>query len=469
MTTDNTPRGRVIQVIGPVVDIAFPAGELPPINHAIEILVPGQPNMVAEVQEQLENGAVRCVAMSASEGLARGMLARDTGAPITVPVGQQVLGRMLNVLGQPIDERGPLSGGDRLPIHRPAPAFTDQSVAVELFETGIKAIDLLTPIPRGGKVGVFGGAGVGKSVIIYELIRNIAYEHGGYSVFCGVGERSREGNQLWHEMEDDGVLEKTALVFGQMNEPPGVRARVALTGLTIAESFRDQGMDLLLFIDNVYRFVLAGTEVSALMGRMPSSVGYQPTLAEEVGLLQERITSTVRGAITSVQAVYVPADDYSDPAPATVFAHLDATISLERSIAELGIYPALDPLTSASRILDPNVVGEEHYRTAREVESILQRYRDLQDIIAILGLEELGPEDRLVVARARKIQRFLSQPMFVAAGFTQREGRYVPIRDTVRGFRAILDGEMDDYPEQAFYMQGTLEDVIAAGSAENRG
>lgn len=465
----DAPFGYVAQIIGPVIDIAFPQGYLPLINHAIRIEVSGQPDIIAEVQQQLDNGAVRCVAMSPTEGLARGMRAVDTGEAITVPVGDQVLGRMLNVLGEPIDEQGPLSGGHRLPIHRPAPAYTEQSVDVEVYETGIKAIDLLTPFPRGGKVGVFGGAGVGKSVIIYELIRNIAYEHGGYSAFCGVGERSREGNQLWHDMEEAGVLEKTVLVFGQMNEPPGVRARVALTGLTIAEAFRDQGMDLLLFIDNVYRFVLAGTEISALMGRMPSSVGYQPTLAAEVGQLEERITSTVRGSITSVQAVYVPADDYSDPAPATVFAHLDATISLERSIAELGIYPALDPLASASRILDPLVIGEEHYRTARDVQAILQRYHDLQDIIAILGLEELGAEDRLVVARARKIQRFLSQPMFVAAGFTQREGRYVPIRETIRGFRAILDGEMDAYPEQAFYMQGTLDDVIAAAQKASNG
>ncbi|MFO7695958.1 MAG: F0F1 ATP synthase subunit beta [Anaerolineae bacterium] len=462
-------QGYVTQIIGPVVDIAFSPGELPPINNAIDIIAPGLANVVVEVQQQMDNGSVRCIAMSATEGLQRGMRAIDRGGPITVPVGGQVLGRMVNVLGDPIDEQGPLSGGQTLPIHRAPPSFTEQSVEIELYETGIKAIDLLTPFPRGGKVGVFGGAGVGKSVIIYELIRNIAYEHGGYSVFCGVGERSREGNALWHEMEEAGVLDKTALVFGQMNEPPGVRARVALTGLTIAESFRDQGMDILLFIDNVYRFVLAGTEISALMGRMPSSVGYQPTLAAEVGQLEERITSTVRGSITSVQAVYVPADDYSDPAPAAIFAHLDATISLERSIAELGIYPALDPLASASRILDPTIVGPEHYRTARDVQAVIQRYHDLQDIIAILGLEELGTDDRLVVSRARKIQRFLSQPMFVAAGFTQREGRYVPIRETVRGFRAILDGEMDEYPEQAFYMQGTLDDVVAAAQKESGG
>ena len=384
-----------------------------------------------------------------------------------MPVGDQVLGRMLNVLGEPIDEQGPLTGGHRLPIHRPAPPYTEQSVEVGSMRPGSRP-SICSHRSQGWQGRCLWRRWCRESVIIYELIRNIAYEHGGYSVFCGVGERSREGNQLWHDMEEAGVLEKTALVFGQMNEPPGVRARVALTGLTIAEAFRDQGMDLLLFIDNVYRFVLAGTEISALMGRMPSSVGYQPTLAAEVGQLEERITSTVRGSITSVQAVYVPADDYSDPAPATVFAHLD-TISLERSIAELGIYPALDPLASASRILDPSVIGTDHYRTARDVQAILQRYHDLQDIIAILGLEELGAEDRLVVARARKTQRFLSQPMFVAAGFTQREGRYVPIRETIRGFRAILDGEMDAYPEQAFYMQGTLDDVIAASQKASNG
>jgi F-type H+-transporting ATPase subunit beta len=450
--------GYVVQVIGPVVDIAFP-GQLPPINQAIEIVTTDGPHLVVEVQQHLRNHWVRAVAMGPTEGLRRGMRALDRGEPITVPVGEAVLGRMLNVLGEPIDNLGPVNATERLSIHRSPPPFAEQTIGIELFETGIKAIDLLTPFPRGGKIGVFGGAGVGKTVIIYELIRNIAYEHGGYSVFCGVGERSREGNDLWHDMQDAGVLDKAALVFGQMNEPPGVRSRVALAGLTIAESFRDQGMDLLLFIDNIYRFILAGTEVSALLGRMPSSVGYQPTLAAEVGQLEERITSTQRGSITSVQAVYVPADDYSDPAPATVFAHLDATIALERSIAELGIYPAIDPLASGSRILDPNQVGEEHYRTARQVQSVIQRYNDLQDIIAILGLEELNTDDRLLVSRARKLQRFLSQPLFVAAGFTQREGRYVPIRETIRGFRAILDGEVDGLPEQAFYMQGTLEDV----------
>jgi len=400
--------------------------------------------------------------MGPTDGLRRGLPAVGRGGPIAVPVGEATLGRMMNVLGEPIDDLGPIETDKIWPIHRQPPTFTEQSTEIEVFETGLKAIDLIAPFPRGGKIGIFGGAGVGKTVIIYELIRNIAYEHGGYSVFTGVGERSREGNDLWNDTQEAGVLDKTALVLGQMNEPPGVRARVALTGLTIAESFRDEGMDVLLFIDNIYRFVLAGTEVSALLGRMPSAVGYQPTLAAEVGALEERITSTARGSITSVQAVYVPADDYTDPAPATVFAHLDATISLDRSIAELGIFPAMDPLASASRILEPSIVGEEHYRTARDVQAVLQRYRELQDIIAILGLEELSPEDRLTVSRARKVQRFLSQPMFVAAQFTNREGRYVPISETVRGFRAILDGQVDHFPEQAFYMQGTIDDVIAA-------
>lgn len=461
MTLDRLA-GQVVQIIGPVVDVAFPAGRLPKLNNALDITIPGRASLVVEVQQQLPNNWARCIALGPTEGLRRGLTAIDRGEPITTPVGEAVLGRMLNVLGEPIDDLGPIGAAKQLPIHRAPPVFIEQAIDVDVFETGIKAIDLLTPFPRGGKVGVFGGAGVGKTIIIYELIRNIAYEHGGYSVFCGVGERSREGNDLWNDVREAGVLDKAALVFGQMNEPPGVRARVALTGLTIAESFRDEGIDTLLFIDNIYRFVLAGTEVSALLGRMPSAVGYQPTLAAEVGTLQERITSTSRGAITSVQAVYVPADDYSDPAPATVFAHLDATISLERSIAELGIYPAVDPLNSASRILDASVVGEEHYRTARDVQAILQRYADLQDIIAILGIEELSPEDRLTVSRARKVQRFLSQPMFVAAQFTNREGRYVHINDTVQGFRAILDGQVDHLPEQAFYMQGTLEDVMTA-------
>ncbi len=454
--------GQVVQIIGPVVDIEFPAEHTPEIHHAIEIVIPGRPNLVVEVQQQLRHRWVRCVAMGPTEGLRRGLLAINRGEPLTAPVGEAVLGRMINALGEPIDGLGPLAATQTLPIHRPPPAFREQSTEIEIFETGMKAIDLLAPFPKGGKVGVFGGAGVGKTVIIYEMIRNIAYEHGGYSVFCGVGERSREGNDLWNDTREAGVLDKTALVFGQMNEPPGVRARVALTALSIAEHFRDQGLDTLLFIDNIYRFVLAGTEVSALLGRMPSAVGYQPTLAAEIGELEERITSTARGSITSVQAVYVPADDYTDPAPATVFAHLDATIALERAIAEQGIFPAMDPLASTSRILDPAVVGEAHYRTARDVQAILQRYRDLQDIIAILGLEELSAEDRIIVSRARKVQRFLSQPMFVAAQFTNREGRYVPISETVRGFRAILDGQVDHFPEQAFYMQGTIDDVMSS-------
>jgi len=452
--------GRVVQVIGPVVDIQFPVGQMPQLHHAVDIIIPGRSNLVVEVEQQLQNHWARCVAMGPAEGLRRGLVAVARGEPITVPVGEGVLGRMLNVLGDPIDNLGPIESQQLLPIHRDPPTFVEQSPDIEIFETGIKAIDLLSPFPRGGKVGIFGGAGVGKTIIIYELIRNIAYEHGGYSVFCGVGERSREGNDLWRDAHEAGVLDKTVLVFGQMNEPPGVRARVALTGLTMAEHFRDEGRDILLFIDNIYRFILAGTEVSALLGRMPSAVGYQPTLAAEVGSLEERISSTSRGSITSIQAVYVPADDYTDPAPATVFAHLDAAIPLERSIAELGIYPAIDPLASTSHILDPAIVGEEHYRTARDVQAILQRYRDLQDIIAILGLEELSPEDRLTVARARKVQRFLSQPMFVATAFTNREGRYVPTGETIRGFRSILDGQVDQFPEQAFYMRGTIDEVI---------
>jgi F-type H+-transporting ATPase subunit beta len=451
--------GVVTQIIGPVVDIQFEHGALPPVNTAVRIHSPHGDDLIVEVQQQLRNRTVRCVAMGPTEGLRRGLKAESLGHPITVPADEAVLGRLLNALGEPIDRLGPIEAHNYASIYRAPPGFAEQSTTVELFETGVKALDLLTPFPRGGKIGVFGGAGVGKTIIIYELIRNIAYEHGGLSVFCGVGERSREGNDLWHDVQNAGVLDKTSLVFGQMNEPPGVRARVAFTGLTIAEAFRDQGRDVLFFLDNIYRYILAGTEVSALLGRMPSAVGYQPTLAAEVGMLEERITSTSRGSITSVQAVYVPADDYTDPAPATVFGHLDATIALDRAIAELGIYPAVDPLTSASRILAPEYVGEEHYRTARDVQAILQRYHDLQDLIAILGLEELSPEDRLTVARARKVQRFLSQPMFVAASFTGREGRYVPIAETVQGFRAILDGEVDELSEQAFYMQGTLNDV----------
>ena len=459
---DDMSHGRVTQIIGPVLDIAFPEGHLPKVLNAVDVIVPGRPNLVAEVQQQTSAGWVRCVAMGPTEGARRGLIAIDRGEPITTPVGPAVLGRMLNALGKPIDGLGPIDAAESWPIHRRPPSFAEQSTEIDLYETGIKAIDLLTPFPRGGKIGVFGGAGVGKTVVIYELIRNIAYEHGGYSVFTGVGERSREGNDLWNDVHEAGVLDQTALVLGQMNEPPGIRARVALTGLTIAESFRDEGMDVLLFIDNVYRHILAGMEVSALLGRMPSAVGYQPTLAAEVAALEERITSTNSGSITSVQAVYVPADDYSDPAPSTVFAHLDATVALDRSIAEMGIYPAIDPLSSASRILDPSIVGEDHYRTARDVQALLQRYRDLQDIIAILGMEELSPDDRLIVSRARKVQRFLSQPMFVAEPFTNREGRYVSIGETIRGFRAIIDGQVDHFPESAFYMQGTIDDVVQA-------
>jgi F-type H+/Na+-transporting ATPase subunit beta len=452
--------GEVVQVIGPVIDVLFPAGYVPPLGQALEVVIPGRSHLVIEVQQQLGGHYARCMAIGQIDGLRRGLTVVDTGAPITVPVGEAVLGRMINTLGEPIDNLGAIEAAERRSIHGTAPTFVEQVTEIEIYETGIKAIDLLAPFPRGGKIGVFGGAGVGKTIIIYELIRNIAYEHGGYSVFCGVGERNREGNELWNDVQDAGVLDKTVLVLGLMNEPPGVRSRVALSALTIAEDFRDQGMDLVLFIDDIYRFVLAGTEVSALLGRMPSAVGYQPTLAEEVGALEERITSTSRGSITSVQAVYVPADDYTDPAPVTVFAHLDATVTLDRATAELGLYPAMDPLTSTSRILDPHIVGEQHYTTAREVQTLLQRYRDLQDIISVLGMEELAEEDRLTVARARKVQRFLSQPMFVAAASSGRQGRYVPITETVRGFRAILDGQVDDVAESAFYMQGTIDDVI---------
>mgnify|MGYP000389189466 CR=1 FL=1 len=455
-------RGEIVQVIGPVLDIAFPPEALPAIYHAVEIPREGTESLIAEVEHQLENGWVRCVAMDTTDGIRRGMAAIDTGAPIMVPVGQGTLGRLMNVLGRPIDNLGPIAAQEYYPIHRPAPPFDEQSTKTEIFETGLKVIDLVAPFTKGGKTGVFGGAGVGKTVIIYELIRNIAFEHGGFSVFAGVGERSREGNDLWHEMRQAGVLDKTMLVFGQMNEPPGVRLRVGLTGLTLAEYYRDQGKDVLLFIDNIYRFVMAGMEVSALLGRMPSAVGYQPTLATEMGALQERITSTSRGSITSVQAVYVPADDYTDPAPATTFAHLDATVALERSIAEQGLYPAVDPLASTSRILDPRIVGQEHYAVARGVQQVLQRYKELQDIIAILGLEELSEEDKRTVARARRIQRFLSQPMHVAEQFTGRPGRYVPIRETVRGFKMILEGQLDDIPEQAFFMRGTIDEVVEA-------
>jgi F-type H+-transporting ATPase subunit beta len=452
--------GRVVQVIGPVVDIAYPKGQLPDIYDAVRIPRNEGADLVVEVQQHLGDGWVRCVAMDATDGLVRGMQAIATGAPIMVPVGEACLGRIFNVLGNPIDGLGEVETEERYPIHRPAPNFEDQVTEPELFETGIKVIDLIAPFMRGGKTGIFGGAGVGKTVIIQELIHRVATEHGGYSVFSGVGERSREGNDLWHEMRESGVIDKTVMVFGQMNESPGVRLRVGLTGLTMAEYFRDQGMDVLLFIDNIFRFVMSGSEVSALLGRMPSAVGYQPTLASEMGELQERITSTRRGSITSMQAVYVPADDYTDPAPVATFAHLDATIALERSIAEQGIYPAVDPLNSTSRILDPLIVGQDHYQVARDVQGVLQRYGDLQDIIAILGLDELSEEDRLIVNRARKMQRFLSQPMFVAEVFTGRSGKYVPIRETVRGFREILEGKYDDIPEQAFWMQGNIEDVL---------
>ena len=453
--------GRLTQVIGPVVDIAFPPGALPPIRHAVEIERPSDHGLICEVHQQLGGGVVRCVAMGSTDGLRRGMSAKHLGGPISVPVGVATLGRILNVLGEPIDDLGPLESDVRWPIYHPPPGLEEQAATTEVFETGIKAIDLIAPFTRGGKTGIFGGAGVGKTMIIYEMIRNIAFEHGGLSVFAGVGERTREGNELWNEMKRTGVLDKAVLVFGQMNEPPGVRARVALTALTIAEYFRDQGHDVLLFIDNIYRFVMSGMEVSALLGRMPSAVGYQPTLGTEMGELQDRITSTLGGSITSMQAVYIPADDYTDPAPVTAFAHLDATVALDRSIAELGLYPALDPLASTSRILDPRYVGYEHYDVAREVQRILQRYKELQDIIAILGMEELSEEDRIIVARARKVQRFLSQPMFIAEEFTGRPGKYVTIEETVRAFRMILNGELDDLPEQAFYMQGTIDDVLA--------
>ncbi len=454
--------GRVIQITGPVVDIEFPAGQMPEIYNAIEVQKGKDETIVCECQQHLGNNWVRTVAMTSTDGLGRGASAQDTGGPITVPVGQATLGRVFNVLGEAIDGKGPVDARERLPIHRPAPAFDQQTTETEIFETGIKVIDLICPFSKGGKIGVFGGAGVGKTVIIQELIRNVAAEHAGYSVFAGVGERSREGNDLIHEMTESGVIAKTAFVFGQMNEPPGARQRVGLTGLTIAEYFRDEeGRDVLLFIDNIFRFTQAGSEVSALLGRMPSAVGYQPNLATEMAALQERITSTKKGSITSLQAVYVPADDYTDPAPATTFGHLDSTIRLERSIAELGVYPAVDPLTSTSRILDPNVVGQDHYDTAREVQRVLQRYRDLQDIIAILGIDELSEEDKATVARARRLQFFNSQPMHVAEVFTGRPGAYVAIKDTVASFKEILEGKVDDLPEQAFFLAGTLDDVRA--------
>jgi F-type H+-transporting ATPase subunit beta len=461
MATATAPAtGRVIQITGPVVDIEFPPGRLPAILNAVEVEREGTEPLVCEVQQHLGNNWVRSVAMTTTDGLARGIEARDTGAPITVPVGEVTLGRVFDVLGKPIDSKGPVKSTTMLPIHRQAPAFEDQTTEVEVFETGLKIIDLICPFKKGGKVGIFGGAGVGKTVIIQELIRNVAQEHAGVSVFAGVGERSREGNDLIHEMTESGVIEKTAFVFGQMNEPPGARQRVGLTGLTMAEYFRDEeGRDVLLFIDNIFRFTQAGSEVSALLGRMPSAVGYQPNLATEMAALQERITSTKKGSITSLQAVFVPADDYTDPAPATTFAHLDSTIRLERSIAELGIYPAVDPLTSTSTILDPNVVGPEHYQVAQETKRVLQRYRDLQDIIAILGIDELSEEDKATVARARRLQRFASQPFFVAEVFTGRPGAYVSIKDSVASFKEILDGKADTLPEQAFFLAGTIDDV----------
>jgi len=451
--------GRVVQILGGVVDVEFAEGEIPDLYEAIDVERPGQNKIVLEVQKHIGNNWVRTVAMDSTDGLQRGMPATATGAPIMVPVGTSTLGRIFNVLGKPVDEKGPVTADTHYPIHRPAPSFAEQSTHVEVFETGIKVVDLIAPFTKGGKTGIFGGAGTGKTVIIMELIRSVATEHEGNSVFAGVGERTREGTQLYREMLESGVMKDTVMVYGQMNEPSGVRLRVALTALSMAEYFRDHGKDVLLFVDNIFRFSMSGSEVSALLGRMPSAVGYQPTLATEMGELQERITSTRTGSITSMQAVYVPADDYSDPAPVATFTHLDATIALERSIVEKGIYPAVDPLASTSRILDPNIVGEEHYRTAREVQRILQRYKDLQDIIAILGIDELSEDDKLIVARARKIERFFSQPFYVAERFTGITGRYVQLKDTVRGFREILDGKCDDLAEQAFMMAGTIEDV----------
>ena len=452
--------GQVVQIQGSVVDVEFKSGKLPEIYEALEVLIPERDPLVLEVQKHLGEKWVRCVSMDTTDGMQRGMSTRRTFAPISVPVGPSTLGRIFNVLGHPVDGNGPVDAQDYYPIHRPAPTFDQQATRVEVFETGLKVIDLIAPFTKGGKTGIFGGAGVGKTVVIMELIRSIATVHKGKSVFAGVGERTREGTQLYREMLESGVMRDTAMVFGQMNEPSGVRLRVALTALSMAEYFRDQGMDVLLFIDNIFRFTMSGSEVSALLGRMPSAVGYQPTLATEMGELQERITSTRTGSITSMQAVYVPADDYSDPAPVATFTHLDATVALERSIAEKSIFPAVDPLVSTSRILDPSVVGDEHYNTAREVQRILQRYKDLQDIIAILGIDELGEDDKLIVSRARKVERFFSQPMFVAEQFTGRPGKYVPMRETVRGFREILDGKYDDLPEQAFYMVGSIEEAV---------
>ena len=458
--------GQIVEIVGAVVDVQFPREDIPKVYDALN--VEGKSSLTLEVQQQLGGGVVRTIALGASEGLSRGLSVNNTNAPISVPVGDATLGRIMDVLGNPIDEAGEIKTDTRLPIHRPAPDYVDQSPTVDVLETGIKVIDLIMPIAKGGKIGLFGGAGVGKTVTLMELIRNIAIEHSGYSVFAGVGERTREGNDFYHEMKESNVLDKVALVYGQMNEPPGNRLRVALTGLTIAEHFRDResddgkGGDVLMFIDNIYRYTLAGTEVSALLGRMPSAVGYQPTLAEEMGVLQERITSTKTGSITSFQAVYVPADDLTDPSPATTFAHLDATLVLSRQVAELGIYPAVDPLDSTSRQLDPLIIGNDHYETARGVQNILQRYKELKDIIAILGMDELSEEDKQVVTRARKIQRFLSQPFFVAEVFTGASGKYVPLQETISGFRSIIDGEYDHLPEQAFYMVGSIDEAVAA-------
>ena len=454
-------RGTVVQIMGPVLDIRFEEGKLPQLLNAITV-PNGENTVVAEVAQHIGDNVVRCIAMSSTDGMQRGVEATDTGAPITVPVGESCLGRVFNLLGQPIDEKETVPGEERWPIHRPAPAYEEQQSATEILETGIKVVDLICPYAKGGKIGLFGGAGVGKTVLIQELIYNIATAHNGYSVFTGVGERTREGNDLYNEMTESGVINKTAMVFGQMNEPPGARMRVGLSGLTMAEYFRDvKHQDVLLFIDNIFRFTQAGSEVSALLGRMPSAVGYQPTLATEMGALQERITSTKNGSITSVQAVYVPADDYTDPAPATTFAHLDATTALDRGIASLGIYPAVDPLNSSSRILSADILGEEHYRTARDVQQMLQRYKELQDIIAIMGMDELSDEDKLTVNRARKVQRFLSQPFSVAEQFTGMEGKYVPLKETIRGFREIIDGKHDEIPESCFLFAGTIDDVVA--------
>jgi F-type H+-transporting ATPase subunit beta len=459
--------GKIVQVIGPVVDVEFDPGKLPAIHNALEVkaqqtkdIFSYSERLIVEVAQHLGESRIRAIALSSTDGLVRGMEVVDTGAPITIPVGRAALGRIMNVIGEPVDKQGPIDAKTHYPIHRPAPAFDEQATKVEILETGIKVIDLLEPYTKGGKTGLFGGAGVGKTVVIMELIRNIAMEHGGLSVFAGVGERTREGNDLWLEMKESGVIEKTALIYGQMTEPPGSRLRVALTGLTVAEYFRDEEkQDVLLFVDNIFRFTQAGSEVSALLGRMPSAVGYQPTLGTEMGELQERITSTKTGSITSVQAIYVPADDITDPAPAAAFAHLDATTVLSRQLTELGIYPAVDPLASTSRILDPRVVGEEHYAVARSIQKILQRYKDLQDIIAILGMDELSEDDKLVVSRARKVQRFLSQPFFVAEQFTGQPGRYVKLKDSIQGFKELIEGKADDLPEQAFYMVGTLDEA----------